>query len=94
MNLTTIASAVMLVAAGCAVAAATRDLVRVLIGLEVMFLGALLGLIPLYEVYPNTAGMLALSLFIASVSETVVLIALLFRVARVKRRVTVPVADR
>jgi len=85
-----IAAALMLIAAGCAIAASTRDLVRVLIGLEVMFLGAVISLVPLYQVMPDSACMITLSLFIAAVSETILLIAVLFRVARVRRKVTVP----
>ncbi len=94
MSLTLIAVAIMLIIAGCAIVAATRDLVRVLIGLEVMFLGAILSLIPLSEVYPHTTCMLTLSLFIAAVSETVLMISILFRIARIRRRVTIPLAEK
>ena len=82
MNLLYIAIAILTIAVGLAVVSTSRDLVRVLIGLEVLFIGALIGIIPLYYMNPNSAVMLTLSLFTAAVSETILYIAVLFKMSR------------
>ena len=94
MILIYVIAALLLIALGAAIVSTTRDLVRLLIGLEVMFIGALISLVPLYTVCPLHACMIVLALVTAAVCETILFIAVVFRLVRLGYRASVTFTEK
>ncbi|MET1124882.1 MAG: NADH-quinone oxidoreductase subunit K [Archaeoglobaceae archaeon] len=75
------------------IAISSRDLIRLLISLELMFAAVFLAIIPLFEVNAAAAYTVAILTIFTSSSELLVLISAIIIVDRLKRRVDVEAAS-
>ncbi|GEM_PF-4499667 len=89
MNFTTlIITSLLLIVLGAGVAASSNELMRVLIGLEMMFLGAVMSILLLYLQYPVLSFAILLICLGTAVAETVIMIGLIYRMVRLGYRAT------
>jgi len=72
---------------GVGVVSVSRDLVRLLIGLEVLFLSGLTALVILYLTSPIRSSILTFTYIASSIMETTLMIGLLYYLARSGYRV-------
>ncbi len=80
-----------LIALGILITVRSRDLVRLLIGLELVFSGALLSILLIASTYVIMAYALLIITVLVAVSETIFIIAIIYRLNRIKLRTTVEV---
>lgn len=80
-----------LVALGILITIRSRDLVRLLIGLELVFSGALLSILLVVSTHVIMAYALLIITVLVAVSETIFIIAIIYRLNRIKLRTTVEV---
>ncbi len=78
----------LLIVLGAGVAASSDELMRVLVGLEIMFLGAAASLLVLYAHYPILSFAMLLVCLGAAVAETVIVIGLIYRMTKLGYRAT------
>jgi len=79
----------MLLSAGTCIVGLSRDLVRLIIGLESLFLSGLVALSALYLVEPIQASTLILAYLASSIMETTLLIGLVYYLSKVGYRTLV-----
>ncbi len=84
-----IVTALVLIMTGAAIVAASNELIRVLLGMEVMFLGATVSLVLLYFRFPALSFSLLLVCLGAAVGETVIMIGIIYRMVKLGYRATV-----
>jgi len=75
-------TALMLLTAGTCIIGLSRDLVRLIIGLETLFLSGLVSLSVLYLIEPIQASELVFAYLAASVMETTLLIGVVYYLSR------------
>ncbi len=91
MNIITILlpTSLILLTAGTCIIGLSRDLVRLIIGLEALFLSGLVSLSALYILEPVHASILIFAYLAASVMETTLLIGLVYYLSRTGYRALV-----
>ncbi len=77
-----VTSSLILFSIGTSIISVSRDLVRLLIGMETMFLAGLLALSLLYLANPIKSSILAFAYIATSIMETTLMIGLIYYLAR------------
>lgn len=91
MNIITILlpTSLILLSAGTCIVGLSRDLVRLIIGLETLFLSGLISLSVLYIIEPIQASTLIFAYLASSIMETTLLIGLVYYLSRIGHKTIV-----